>query len=138
MSSILAIDYGIKRIGFAISDEERKFAFPHSVMQNKNEKFVIEEIKKIVTEKDIDLILIGMPYNMDNTKGEMALKVEKFAFGLKEKINVKVEFVDERLTSFIAEENLKESNLSGKKLKKYVDSEAARLILENYISQAIN
>lgn len=135
MGSILAIDYGLKKIGLAVSDKSRSFTFPYGVIENKNFNYVVLELQRIVEEKEIDLILIGMPFNMDNTKGEMALKVDKFIDGLKKKLAIDIQVVDERLSSFAAEENLKESSLSAKKIKKYVDSEAARLILEEHLAQ---
>ena len=133
MGSILAIDYGTKRIGLAVSDPSRIFAFPLGVIENKNMELVLSDLRNITSERDIDLILIGMPFNMDKTKSEMTIKVEKFVKKITEELNLKVEIIDERLSSFAAEENLKESKLSSEKIKKYVDSEAARLILEEYL-----
>ena len=83
MASILAIDYGLKRVGLAISDENKSFAFPLSVIENNGTKKLINKIKEIILERDIDLIVVGMPFNMDKTKGEMAEKVEVFVKLLK-------------------------------------------------------
>lgn len=137
MGSILSIDYGLKRIGLAISDESRSFAFPCGVIENKNFKFVLLNIKKIIDEKNINLVIVGMPYNMNKentTKSEVMVLVEKFVNKLQESINIPVETIDERLSSFSAEEKLKESGLSAKKSKKFIDTEAARLILEEYLN----
>lgn len=136
MGSILSIDYGLKRIGLAVSDPMRSFTFPFGVIENKNIKQILSEIKQIVTDRDIDLILIGLPLNMDNSKSEMTLKVELFANQVEKELNLKVVLLDERLSSFQAEENLRKSNLNAKKMKKYVDSEAARIILEDYINSS--
>ena len=137
MGGILSIDYGLKRIGLAISDESRSFAFPCGVIENKNFKFVLLNIKKIIDEKNINLVIVGMPYNMNKentTKSEVMVLVEKFVNKLQESINIPVETIDERLSSFSAEEKLKESGLSAKKSKKFIDTEAARLILEEYLN----
>ena len=137
MGSVLSIDYGLKRIGLAISDPSRIFAFHYGVIENKNLSYVIFEIQKIISEKEIDLIVVGMPYSMnkmDKSKGEMAKNVENFVKALKEKLTLEIKLVDETLSSFTAEENLRQSNLSSKKMKKYIDSEAARVILEEYLN----
>ena len=137
MGGILSIDYGLKRIGLAISDESRSFAFPCGVIENKNFQFVLLNIKKIIDEKNINLVIVGMPYNMNKentTKSEVMVLVEKFVNKLQESINIPVETIDERLSSFSAEEKLKELGLSAKKSKKFIDTEAARLILEEYLN----
>lgn len=142
MGSILSIDYGTKRIGLAVSDPSRIFAFPCGVLENNNLKDVLSNIKNIISEKDIDLIIVGMPYDMNqnikNQDGQMAKIVQAFIKKLKEEITISVETVDERLSSFIAEERLKESGLSSKKSKKFVDEEAARLLLEEFIQKTQN
>lgn len=134
MGSILSIDYGLKRIGLAVSDPTRTFTFHHSVIENKNLPYVISEIQKVISEKEIDLIIVGMPLNMDRSKGEMAKNVENFIKVLKEKSGLEIQSVDERLSSYIAEENLRKSNISSRKIKQYIDLEAARVILEEYLN----
>lgn len=134
MTSILSIDYGLKRIGLATSDLSRTFAFPNGVVENKNNKYVIAELKKVIEEKEIGLILIGLPLNMDSSKGVMAENVEKFVSILEKEIGLPVVKIDERLSSFEAEERLKEANLKGKRIKDMVDAEAARILLEEYIA----
>lgn len=136
MGSILAIDYGLKRIGLAVSDEKRVFAFPHSVIENKSFESVANFILDVVCEKNVDLIIVGMPFNMDGSKGKMAKEVEEFIRRLKFKINIPVETVDERLSSFIAEENLKERGISQKGSKELIDKEAARLLLVDFLTKS--
>ena len=138
MGSILAVDYGLKRIGFAISDPNRLFAFPQGVVENKNLNYVLSYINGVVNEKEVDLIVVGIPYNMDRSKSEMTSTVETFVKKLQENLkgkNIKIETIDERLTTFVASENLKESGISLKKSKRFIDIEASRLILENYIEK---
>ena len=143
MSSILSIDYGTKRIGLAVSDPKRIFAFPAGVIQNDNMNKVILEIKKIIFEKEVDLILVGMPYDLnankklDSEPGNMMKTVQKFVKRLQAEVNINVETIDETLSSFAAEENLRESGVSSKRLKEFVDQEAARLILEEYMKKNI-
>ena len=133
MGSILAIDYGLKHIGFAVSDPACSFAFPYSVIENKNFDYVLSYVKNIVSEKEIDLIITGMPFNMDGSKGKIAKVAEDFAKKLESSLDVPVKLQDERLSSFSANENLKEAHVNAKKSKMFVHKESARILLEEYI-----
>ena len=138
MGTILAIDYGLKRVGLAVSDPERAFAFPCDVIENKSFDYLFSQINNLILERDIDLILVGMPYNMNKnnsgvTKNEMEKTVESFVNKLQKSITIPIKLVDERLSSFSAGEKLKEAGVSAKKSKKYIDSEAARLLLEEFL-----
>ena len=148
MGAILAIDYGLKRVGLAISDPEKIFAFPCEVIENKNIDYLILQISNLILEKNVELILIGMPYSRGsenqrtresektkvNNKKSMEHIVQDFVDKLKKSTNIPIKLVDERLSSFAANERLKEVGLSAKKSKKYIDSEAARLLLEEFLS----
>jgi putative Holliday junction resolvase len=136
MGCVLSIDYGLKRIGLAVSDPERIFAFPLSTVENKNFKFVLSELLKFIEEKDIDLILVGIPYRKTlntNDSNSMESLVNDFIKKLKENISIPIIGVDESLSSFMAEERLKESGKNAKEIKSIIDKEAARYILEDYI-----
>lgn len=133
MGTVLAIDYGLKRVGLAVSDPGRTFAFPCDVIENKNSDYLVSQINNLILKKDVDLILIGMPYNPKSEKKSMESVVQNFINKLKKSTNIPIKTVDERLSSFAANENLKEAGLSAKKSKKYIDSEAARLLLEEFI-----
>lgn len=138
MGTILAIDYGLKRVGLAISDPGRSFAFPCDVIENKNCDYLISRISDLILEREVNLILVGMPYNMnknnsDVAKNEMEKNVEGFIAKLQKSVAIQIKVVDERLSSFAAQEKLREAGVSAKKSKKYIDSEAARLLLEEFI-----
>lgn len=135
MGNILAIDYGLKRIGLAISDPNRVFAFPYKVIENKGFNFIVSNINEIISEKSIDLIVIGMPYSMNNSKSSMEETVNDFVERLQKEVKITIETIDERLSSFSAEENLKESGISSRKYKDYVDMEAARLLLTEFLTK---
>ena len=140
MGSILSIDYGLKRIGLAISDSSRSFAFPLSVLENKGFIYVLESIKNLIIEREIDLILIGIPYNskQETKKTSMQSIVEEFIDKIQEKITIPIVKVDERFSSFMAEENLKDAGINTKKSKKFIDLEAARLLLEEYLKENVS
>ncbi len=145
MGSILSIDYGLKRIGIAISDPERIFAFPQDFIENKNFTFVASRIKEIVCEREISLIIIGLPHDQRIKSQELRAQRQKkpsmqniildFAKKLQKQTEIPIKTIDESFTSFIANENLKECKVSSKKSRKLIDSEAARLILEDFIQQ---
>lgn len=137
MGSILSLDYGLKRIGVAFSDPMRSFAFRYGKIENKNLTFTLSEIKKIIEEKETDLIIIGLPLNMDKTNSQMSARVKGFADKLSKAVNLEVKFVDERLSSFEAEENLREAGMNAKKMKDYVDAESARIILQEFLNNKL-
>ncbi len=140
MGSVLSIDYGTKRIGLAISDSTRSFAFPHGIIENTKPDLVFSRIAQIIEEKDIDLIIVGMPYDIKPSQKKEKRKsmketVADFVNELQGRATIPVQIVDERLSSFAAEEKLKESGLSAKKLKKFIDEETARLLLEEFLER---
>ena len=104
---LLAIDYGEKRMGFALGDKLTKTAVPLDQMNRKSPADDIRTIGQIVNEFEVNTIIIGYPLNMDGTKNDITKKVENFAQSLKKKLKIEIKLVDERLSSFEAEEMLK-------------------------------
>ena len=130
--NILSIDYGDKRIGFAIGDSERKIPNPLQVIQNNSIPNIIDEIKKIVISYDEEKIVIGIPLNEDSSIGNQSYKVKDFSLLIKKELNIDVVGVDERFSSVDAEKMLLEQDLSRKKRKKVIDALAASIILQRY------
>ncbi len=130
---ILAIDFGIRKMGFAYGSEELNLAVPVSQYRRTNIDNDIEYISGLIDEYNIDKIIIGYPLNMDGTKSEMAKNVEGFVKKIKKKIKKDIELIDERLTSFDAFEHLEEVDYSFNKKKKVIDSMSAMLILKDYL-----
>lgn len=144
MGSVLSIDYGLKRIGLAISDPLRNFAFPLTVIENKSYEFVLNSIIQIIKEKEVEVIIVGIPYdasgrkvNIPKQKQSMQDIIEDFINRLKHTISIPIEKVDERYSSFSAEENLKDAGINSRSSKRFVDMEAARLILEDFLSSGL-
>jgi putative Holliday junction resolvase len=130
---ILGIDHGTKRIGLAISDELGIIAQPlEYVLAEPFDKF-LARLKEIIHEKEVELLLVGMPRNMDGSYGEAALKVEAFVAVLKETLIVPVKTWDERLTSAQANRFLIEGNVRREKRKEKVDKTAAAILLQSYL-----
>lgn len=133
MGRILGIDYGTKRIGLAISDETCQIAFPLSVLQNSGPRRVAEEINKIITERNVESLVLGLPLNLDGTKGIAADNLEHFASFLKQRVKVSVEFWDERLSTRIAERAMIEGGLRREHRRQCIDRATAQIILQSYL-----
>ena len=132
MYKVMALDVGTKRIGIALSDFLLMLAQGHSYIQRKPEDKALETIYKIAKENHVEKIVVGLPLNMDGTKGFQAQDCEDFASKIK---GYEVIFEDERLTSDTAEENLRAKKIDFKKDKGLVDIESACIILEQYMSR---
>lgn len=130
---ILAIDYGEKRIGIAITDPLKMFSIP--LVTLKNDSTLWLEIKKIISQYNIIYAVIGYPYKEDGSKTEIIKLIEKFAEDFKKKFKISFEFIDERYSSAIAWEQIVKSVPSRKKRrdKALIDRNAAAVILEDYL-----
>ena len=132
----LAIDYGEKRIGLAVSDLLGFTAQPLPYLENKNPKFFLSELKKVVQEKAVEQIVLGVPISLDGTLGKKALEIQALGQPIAQACGVPVAFEDERFTTRDAEDFLiEELNLSRKKRKEIKDSLAACLLLENHLKK---
>lgn len=137
MNRFLGIDFGEKKIGLAISDLLALTAQPLIVINRKSIKEDIEVINDIVINKNVAKIVIGLPLNMDGSEGEGAKNTRIFAEKLRNKINIPIEFLDERLTTAQAEKMLiDEADLSRNKRKKVKDKLAACIILQSYLDKS--
>lgn len=132
-TKILGIDYGRRRIGVAICGP-LGIANPLTVITRKNNN-VLEEFGEIIEENDVSKIVMGLPKNMDNSEGEMVKEVKEFAQQLHEKFEIPIDFCDERLSTWEAQNSLKNLGMSPNKRKKIIDAVAAALILQNYVDQ---
>jgi putative Holliday junction resolvase len=130
---ILALDHGSKRIGVAVSDETKTIAQPLEYILTEPFADFLVRLKKILVEKEIDLILIGLPRNMDGSYGPAAQKVETFVAVLKSAITVPIKLWDERLTSVMANRILIQGNVRRNERKKKADKMAAAILLQSYL-----
>src|ERR1035441_5606096 len=130
---ILALDHGNKRIGVAVSDETKTIAQPLEYIPAEPFADLLARLKKLLVEKEIDLILIGLPRNMDGSYGPAAQKVQAFIAVLKTAITVPIKTWDERLTSAQANRILIQANVRRDKRKEKVDKMAAAILLQSYL-----
>ena len=136
----LGLDLGSKTLGIAISDRTNTIASIYKTIFFKEDDYdsLIPELTNIVKEEDISVIVLGLPKNMNNTIGTRAEITLEFKKKLEENIGIKVELMDERLTSVISNDVLISANVSRKKRNKKVDGMAALLILQSYIDRKRN
>jgi len=130
---ILALDHGTRRIGVAVSDETKTIAQPLEYIPAEPFAEFLARLKKILVEKEVDFILIGLPRNMDGTHGPAAQKVEAFAATLKSAVLAPIKLWDERLTSTMANRILIQGNVRRDKRKEKVDKMAAAILLQSYL-----
>jgi putative Holliday junction resolvase len=130
---ILALDHGSKRIGVAVSDETKTIAQSLEYIPAEPFADILARLKQLLVEKEIDLILVGLPRNMDGSYGPAAQKVEAFAAVLKTAIAVPIKMWDERLTSTMANRILIQGNVRRQKRKEKVDKMAAAILLQSYL-----
>ncbi|MEY4386630.1 MAG: hypothetical protein RLY20_1913 [Verrucomicrobiota bacterium] len=130
---ILALDHGTVRIGVALSDELKMIASPLEFIPAEPFAEVLTKLRELVRDKEVELIVIGMPRNMDGTYGPAAEKVREFATALKDAIAIPIKLWDERLTSTQANKLLISGGVRRDKRKEKVDGMAAAIFLQSYL-----
>ena len=133
MARILALDHGTKRIGVAVSDELKLIAQPLEFIPTEPFGDFVVRLKKILLAKEVELIVVGMPRNMDGTYGPAAQKVKEFVASLAPEISVPIKTLDERLTSAQANRVLLQGNVRRADRKQKVDALAAASLLQGYL-----
>ena len=132
----LAIDLGTKRVGLAISDSGGTFATPYEVLEVASAQHAIDEILKLITDEDVQRAVIGLPLNMDGSVGPQAKQVIDWSKALTHRVEVL--FVDERLSSFDAEQRLIDRKRGGEKItrkskKQMLDAMVAAQLLQEFL-----
>ena len=130
---VMALDYGEVRIGIAMSDVTRFLASGYENYTRVGLQKDCEHIADIIRNNNVKLVVIGLPINMNGTKGERVDKTYQFAEDLKKFIDVKIDYLDERLTSVSAEKILISADVSRKKRKDVLDKLSATIILQDYL-----
>jgi putative Holliday junction resolvase len=135
---ILALDHGTKRIGVAVSDELKLIATPLEFIPAEPFADFLARLKDILREKEVELILVGLPRNMDGSYGPAALKVREFVGALKEAVTIPILTWDERLTSAQAQRFLIQGGVRREQRKEKVDKTAAAILLQSYLDSRTN
>ncbi|MCI5642573.1 MAG: Holliday junction resolvase RuvX [Peptoniphilus sp.] len=135
MNRVLGLDVGDVWIGVAISDALMLTAQPLMTIKRDSNKSVYDKIHDIIKENNVEKIVVGLPKNMNNTIGPQSEKVMKFAEKLKNKFGIEIEYVDERMTTLMAEQVLIAGSVRRENRKKYIDKIAATYILQSYLDR---
>ncbi|MGF1488470.1 MAG: Holliday junction resolvase RuvX [Prochloraceae cyanobacterium] len=133
--SALGLDVGKKRLGVAGCDGLGWIATGLTTIYRTNFDRDLEELKKIVIERQVEILVVGLPYSMNGTEGFQARQVRKFARRISKALELPVEYVDERLTSVEAEERLKRSKRYSSRDKGAIDRVAAAIILQQWLDR---
>ncbi|MBQ9936698.1 MAG: Holliday junction resolvase RuvX [Oscillospiraceae bacterium] len=135
---IMSVDLGEARTGIAVCDKSETIASPVKVISEYNAEKRLSKVAETATELKAELIVVGLPKNMDGSEGERAKICREFSAALGEKLGVKVDLCDERVTTMLAHTYLSITNVKGRKRKNNVDAVSAVIILENYLSMRKN
>lgn len=131
--SALGLDFGSKRIGVAGCDRTGLIATGITTIERTSFQQDVEQIRQLVNEREVQILVMGLPYSMDGSLGFQARQVQKFTIRLAKALKLPVEYVDERLTSFQAEQLLIAENRSPSRHKGLIDRKAAALILQQWL-----
>jgi putative Holliday junction resolvase len=132
----LAIDYGTKRVGLALSDETGTIAQPLGLLPAEPAAKLFDGLKATVAQRQVEAIVVGIPRNMNGTYGPAAEKTREFVAALQMVLTVPVHTWDERLTTVQAQRFLIETGMRREKRKERVDQTAAAILLQSYLDHA--
>ena len=135
---IMSVDLGKARTGIALCDKSEFLASPHTVIFEKYDKKLLEKVAQTAIEAKAELIVVGLPKNMDGSEGESAQNARAFAEKLGDLTELPTVMQDERGTTVTAHNYLNATNTRGKKRKNVVDAVAAVIILQDYLDKRKN
>ena len=130
---VLGLDVGTKRTGVALSDETKLLASPLTVIEAKNKKIWTDSIKKLVSEHEVESVVVGLPLNHHGEEGEDAKNIRIYIALLQEQLAVPVIEWDERFTTAQAERTLIHADVSRQNRKQIIDKVAASILLQSYL-----
>jgi putative holliday junction resolvase len=131
--SVLALDIGSKRVGVAGCDGLGLMAIGITTIERTSIPADFQAIEQIAIEREVTLLVVGMPYLADGSIGSQGKKIQKYANKLSKALNLPVEYVDERYTSFEAEQRMISSGRSPSRNKGEIDLHAAEIILQSWL-----
>ena len=135
LNRILAIDYGDKKVGLALSDPMKIIAKPYKTIMNNSKESLLNDINQVIQLKDVNEIVVGLPKTLKNTYSEQTYKVKDFIDYITKSLDINVVVVDERLSSIEAKRSLINQGIKTGHTKKDVDMTAAALFLQNYLNR---
>ncbi|HEY0760872.1 MAG TPA: Holliday junction resolvase RuvX [Pyrinomonadaceae bacterium] len=131
---VLALDIGEKLVGAAVSDERLVTTKRLAPIKRSNWKKLLQDVQHLLEGFDAQMIVVGLPLNMDGSEGDAARNIRRLALNLTKSVAQPVYLQDERLTSLAAIENLKAEGVAADEIPSLVDGEAAALILRDFMA----
>ena len=129
----LGIDYGLKRVGLAMTDPGGSVAYPHSIIEWERRDELFDRLLAVIRDEGVEAVVVGLPLGLDGEETETTRIARNFAARLNRRTGLPVHLEDERLTSFEAERAMQEVGVPWKKRKKHLDSQAALRILQGFL-----
>ena len=133
MSRWIAIDYGEKRIGIAVTDHLKMFVNPLTTIENKSDSAVFDQLLKIFQSQEVEKVIIGLPLSLDGEDTAKTKETREFYKKLSEKTSLPLIWWDERYSTYEANELLKNKGLNWEKSRNVIDQIAAAVILKSYV-----
>lgn len=133
--SALGLDVGTKRIGVAGCDGTGLIATGLTTLERQSFQQVVEQLRQLVEQRRVQVLVVGLPYCMDGSLGFQARQVQKFAGAIAQSLQLPLEYIDERLTSFQAEQLMHAERLSPSRNKALIDRKAAAIILQQWLDR---
>lgn len=134
----LGIDFGLKRVGLAVSDPTGTLVSPLRTLDRTTRQALFDELLKIIQDESVEAVVVGLPLALSGEDTLTTRQARNFAESLGRRTELPVHLMDERLTSAQAEEELNAAGLRGKKRKAALDSQAAAVILRSWLDSAIS
>ena len=131
----LGIDFGLKRVGLAVSDPSGRMSFPLCMVERTTRERLFAELLEVIEREGVERIVIGLPVTPDGVDSLTARQAKNFAASLGRRTAVPIDFADESYSSAAAEAQLREAGLRGDKLKRALDAQAAVQILNGYLGR---
>lgn len=138
MVSALGLDLGAKRVGVAGCDRLGLIATGLTTLERTNFESLIRPLSELIKEREVEILVVGLPYTLEGEIGAQAKKIQKLAHRLSKALDIPIEFVDERLTSFAAEQMMIEQQVAPSRDKAQVDRKAAAIILQQWLDERSN
>jgi len=132
---LFALDLGAKRVGIAVCDELRITVTALDGLERRSWKDLLRRVAAIIESYDARALIIGLPLNLDGTRGEAAEEAARIAENFHKSLTVPVFLQDERLTTVAAESEMRAQGLSDEEISRRIDSESAVIILRDFINQ---
>lgn len=133
MQRYMGLDVGTKTVGVALSDPMFIIASSYKTIKRTNIESDLDELEKIIKNESVSKIIVGMPYNMNKTKGPQAHRVMSFVDLLKKRVDNEIIYVDERMTTISANRVLMETKVRRENRKEHIDKIAATYILQSFL-----